>query len=357
MKKSEGKDFHFGLELEYLLINKQSGKPLWYQDVTFKELNECFEGISLEGIPSLTGLELEPPHKVNMPYIVEGYHVPDENFNMIDILPKGVEIRTPVVKDIESCLSVSKILFDRLQNALGRLNYSASALSHHPLYSEFSGQQNKRRHDFWQWAMEVMTTYGPDINVSLPQDLTAALDLKDLEAKVNYYAPAMAAFSVASPFLNNDLWQIRNSYGKSFRTYKRSYIAPPIEIHPDEGFRLEFKVFEMSPRLEDYRNYFLMFLTLLLDESLKGRASKQTRIYDLGAVAQFGFHAPQVSERAAELLQSAFKTLPQWGFAPESLNEFVNRFERKETPADQIIKRYLETGSLSEILFDRAKLI
>jgi len=69
----------------------------------------------------------------------------------------------------------------------------------------------------------------------------------------------MAAFSLASPFVGGDLWKIRGHYGKSFRSHKRSYIAPPIEIHPDEGFRLEFKVFEMSPHLVDYQNYFYYF--------------------------------------------------------------------------------------------------
>ncbi|MGZ3770879.1 MAG: glutamate-cysteine ligase family protein [Bdellovibrio sp.] len=356
MDQRDKKDFHYGLELEYLLMDKNSAKPLWYQDVTFKELNACFESISLEGIPSLAGLELEAPHKKNMPYIVEGYHVPDEHFNMVDMLPKGVEIRTPVVNSVEKCLHFAKILFDRLQSGLNEIGYSAVALSHHPLYSEFSGQQNKRRHDFWQWAMEVMTTYGPDINVSLPEELSKRLDLKDLEAKVNYYAPAMAAFSLASPFVDNSLWKIREKYGKSFRTHKRSYIAPPIEIHPDEGFRLEFKVFEMSPHLQDYQNFFLLFLTLLLDENLKGRASKQTRIYDLGNVAQFGFNATEMSDRAAALLQSAFKVLPQWGFSADPLKDFVPRFERKRCPADDMIEKYLQTNDLKEILLERAQL-
>ena len=50
-------------------------------------------------------------------------------------------------------------------------------MSHHPVEDRFEGPQNKRRHDFWQWAMLAMTTYGPDVNVSLPAPLNDRLDV------------------------------------------------------------------------------------------------------------------------------------------------------------------------------------
>lgn len=349
-------DFHFGIESEYLLVDSRTFAPLWYRDLNFSKLNEILEQIPLEGIQSLEGLELEPPHRKTMPYVVEGYHVPDAEFRMIDILPKGVEIRTPVTDSIDECLSQFRKLYDRLQIGLEASGYRAVSLSHHPIYSKFTGQQNKRRYDFWLWAMEVMTTYGPDINVSLPAELNQRLDVADLEAKINYYGPAMTALSVGSPFLDGDLWRIRGDVGKSFRTYRRSVIAPPIEIHPDEGFRLEFKVFEMSWRMEDYRNYFLLFLALLLDEGLAGRASAQTRIYDLGAVARFGLSAPEVYERAAELLERAPNVLSRWGFHPDSLVSFQKRLQTRITPADEMIEIYQREKSLTPVLRHLARL-
>src|SRR5881396_2455452 len=95
--------------------------------------------------------------------------------------------------------------------------------------------------------MEAMTTYGPDINVTLPSGLAAALDLHELHGKVNYYAPALTALSLASPLYCGDLWRIRERVGKSVRTYHRSTIAPAISIHPDENLRLEFKPFRDEP--------------------------------------------------------------------------------------------------------------
>jgi hypothetical protein len=51
----------------------------------------------------------------------------------------------------------------------------------------------------------------------------------------------------------------------------------------------------MTCSLVDYRNYFLLWLALLLDEGLKGRASDETRIYDLGRIARDGIEAETVT--------------------------------------------------------------
>lgn len=341
----DNSEFRFGLETEYLLAEANDFRPCWYKNLQFDQLNRILEQISLDGIPALDNLELEPPHKKLMPYVVEGYHLPDMDFKAVDILPKGIEIRTPVCKSIDECLDVHQILSDRLREKLASSGLVALALSHHPTESYFQGPQNKRRHDFWLWSMEVMTTYGPDINVGIPEEMMRNLDLADFTAKINYYAGAMTVFSVASPFQNGKLWEIRGQVGKSLRTYRRSVVAPPIEVHPNENNRLEFKVFDMTPRIQDYKNFFLLFLTLLLDSKLQGRASNASRIYDQGGVALHGWDVPHVADRAQELLHSAQSTLPQWGFDPSSLREFEERLRLKRTPADDLITLYLDSGS------------
>jgi carboxylate-amine ligase len=280
-----------------------------------------------------------------MPYVVEGYHLPDMDFNAVNLLPKGVEIRTPVCRSIQECLAVHETLYQRMQTSLKSDDLIAVALSHHPVESHFSGPQNKRRYDYWQWSMEVMTTYGPDINVGIPAEMMKALDISDLNAKINYYAASMTAFSLAAPFSSGKLWEIRGSIGKSLRTYRRSVIAPPIEIHPNENNRLEFKVFDMSIKSSDYECFFLLFLALLLDSQLKGRASNASRIYDQGAVALHGWNVPSAVERAIELLNAAERTLPAWGFDIEPLAEFSERLRLRRTPADDLIDLYRDLDS------------
>lgn len=350
-------DFRFGIEAEFLLAKAGTFEPLWHKQLSFGYLNEIFEGISLEGIPSLDGLELEPPATKLMPFVVEGYHLPDMDFHAREVLPKGVEIRTPVCGSIEETSAVFKLLMQRLQAALLAKNLVPVALSHHPVEKNFSGPQNKRRHDYWQWSMEVMTTYGPDVNVSLPLELAEQLDLNDLEAKINHYGPALSALSVASPFCEGKPWEIRGRRGKSFRMHKRSYIAPPVEFHPDEKNRLEFKVFDMPCSGAEFEAQFLSFLALVLDEGLQGRASKQTRIYDLGQVAQYGLDADQAKERAGELLSRAPAVLKAWGFDPAPLvNIFGRRLETGITPADELLALYDSTGgSMKAVLEERSR--
>jgi hypothetical protein len=113
-------------------------------------------------------------------------------------------------------------------------------------------------------------------------------------------------------------------------------------MHPQEKLRLEFKPFEMSASLQDFENYFLLFLTLLLDPELTGRASNQMRIYDLGAVARWGFYAEEIAPRAEALLASARKVLPEWGFDPDPLSSFEKRAYFRKTPADVLLDAYAE---------------
>jgi hypothetical protein len=356
MTRENGRGFHFGLEAEYLLVDSETFRPLWHRDVSFRELNAVLESIRVEDLPSLEGLDLEPPHRKRMPFAVEGYHVPDPDLNPIDLLPKGVEIRTPVCPSIESCLECFEVLHGRMQASLEELGYQAVALSHHPTEDQFEGPQNKRRHDFWQWAMQAMLTYGPDVNVSLPASRNDRLDPQDLHAKVNYYAPALTALSLASPFHRGKLWEIRGRVGKSIRTHRRSVIAPAIELHPEEGGRLEYKTFEMTSHVGDFHAYFLLWLSLLLDDGLRGRASNQTRIYDLGAVARDGLAAETVRERASEVLDRAPASLSAHGFDPAAIEPFRVRLRTGRLPADDLVTLFERERSIPAVLRHLARL-
>lgn len=348
--------FKFGLEAEFILVRTKDHWPLWHQEITFDRLNTILESIPFDDVGSMEGLDLEPPHKKLMPYVVEGYHVIDQDFAATDIKPKGVEIRTPVYNSLQECLNGFEILLKRLQAALAAEGLGVVALSHHPRETKFSGPQNKRRHDFWQWAMEVMTTYGPDINIAVPEEVRKTIDLQDLESKIDYYGPALSAISVASPFTEDGLWKMRGEFGQSFRMFKRSIIAPPIEIHPDENWRLEFKVFDMPNSTLDFQCQFLCFLALLLNPDLKGRAGKHARIYDLGQVARHGLKAEAVKERLIEIFELSPKYLAQWGFDAAPLEHFKKRVLSGRTPADDLIDLYqANNGSMASVLAARSQ--
>ena len=104
MTRKNGTGFRFGLEAEFLLVDAATFRPLWHRDLKFKILNEALEAISVEEF-QCDSFKVEAPHRKAMPYIVEGYHLPDKEMNPIDLLPKGVEIRTPVCASLEETLS------------------------------------------------------------------------------------------------------------------------------------------------------------------------------------------------------------------------------------------------------------
>lgn len=342
-------EFTFGIEAELLVVDAATYAPLWHRDLTFSALNEVLEAIDIADVP-LEGLAPEPPHDKLMPFVVEGYHLPDAQMSPVDILPKGIEIRTPVSRSIDEAVGWLRELYRRLDVALAARGLRTVALSFHPFEHHFEGPQNKRRYDYWQWAMQAMLTYGPDVNVGLPAQMFAALDLDDVHARVNYYVPALTALTLASPIYRGGLWRTRGRIGKSIRTYARSVVAPALEVHPDERGRLELKSFEMPVDFDDFRALLLVWLELLLDEDLPGRASSQTRVYDLGAVARDGLVVDVAVPRAAAVLDRAPAVLGRWGFDASPLDVLRARLETRRLPADAIVATFEAEGNVPGLL-------
>ena len=128
---SYGDAFLFGLEAEFLLVDASTFRPLCHRDLRFAPLNEVLEQIPADEF-QCERFKVEAPHRRASPYIVEGYHLPDPEMNPIDMLPKGVEIRTPIRGTADGCLDALKTLHERLQNALADVGMQAVALSFHP---------------------------------------------------------------------------------------------------------------------------------------------------------------------------------------------------------------------------------
>ncbi len=345
-----GDGFLFGLESEYMLVESGTFRPLRRRELSFADLNATLESIPVGDLPPPRGLAAVRPHRRAMPFYVEGYHLPDPDSANPELIPKGIEIRTPPCDSIEGTLELLAALHERLQEALARRGLSAAALSHHPVEDHFEGPQGTRTYERWQWCMQAMLTYGPDVNISLPPVLARRLDNAELSAKVNHYAPALAAMSLASPFHRGQPWVIHGRVGKSLRTYRRSVVGQALKLHPAQPGRLEFKSFEMTHRLSDFHAYLLLWLALLLDDGLPGRGTDQSRIYELGAVACDGLAVAHVHDRAEEMLDRAIRVLPAWGFDSSALVPFARRVAARRVPADEILALHDRELSLHGVL-------
>lgn len=344
----------FGLEGEYLLVDVETFRPLWHHDLTFQHLNGLLETIVyeplLDGL-TLEGLELDPPHRTLMPYYVEGYGLADADLTtFVDKLPKGVEVRTPVCPSIDACLQVYENLYAQLQQTLGTQGLRAVACAHHPTAWGFQAAQNHKRVDWWRWDEQSMTTYGPDLNISLPERERVVFDWPRLQRRVNHYAPAFTAFSLASPVGQGRLWQPHGLQGFSLRTYRRSVYGPAVAYHPKERGRLEFKALDMPADRRDFVSYFLLWTWLILDPEALGEADEQDRIYDLGALACAGWRAAGIAARAEEMIDRAGAFLPSLDLDPAPLQRLHQRLEARETPADALIQHMHAGASIPGLL-------
>lgn len=343
----------FGIEAEYLLAEQDTFRPLSHRELAFAELNALLESIDVRDLPPVAGLLPQPPHRRVMPYVIEGYHLPDPQAAESTLVPKGIEIRTPVCRSIEETSAVLGELLGRLQQRLAAAGLVATVLAHHPYDDSFTGPQGARSETAWRWASQAMMTYGPDMNVGLPADLAERLEAADLFAKVDYYAPAMALLSLAAPIQGGSLWTYRGRQGRSLRTFRRSPVGQAVELHPEQPGRIEFKSFDMSPRLDELAAYLALWTAVLLDDGLPGRSDESTRRQELQAAAVHGLDDASLRERAAALIDRGRSSLPRLDLDPALLEPLARRLERGQLPADEIIDRIKAGASIEDLLRER----
>ncbi|MBX3153060.1 hypothetical protein KF728_23065 [Candidatus Obscuribacterales bacterium] len=346
---NEQNQFGFGIETEHLLLNSATFKPLFYEDLNFERLLELVDAIPVADF-STDGFNIKPLHKIANPYLIEGYYLTDANMKPRMLLPKGIEIRTPIAPTIGTTISNLREITDRLRRCVSSAGYSLATISHHPTEFNFHAAPNYRRHDYWQWALTAMTTYGPDMNISVPDAMREDIDRESLGQKINYYLPSVVALSFNSPLVNGALWRVEGKNGKSFRTFKRSLWAPLYYIHTEPSLRFEFKGFEMANDLRDYHAYFLCALSMLLDNTLTGRESDEVRLKRLQNLAIHGLECSDEKERAAAVIESAEKIAYWFDIDTSSLKILRTRLENGSCPSDRIIETFFETNSLEETL-------
>lgn len=345
----QNNDFGFGIEAEFLLAESQSYKPLGYKNLNFQTLLNLVDAIPTADC-SREGFNKKPLHNHITPYLIEGYTLTDTDMKPVDLLPKGIEIRTPLTNSFENCTEALQELYGRLKCKLKEKQMTAAMLSYHPTEPRIIAPPNYQRHDYWQWALTATTTYGPDINISLPKHLQEEVNIERINARVNYYAPAAIALTLASPLRDGNLWIVDGQIGKSVRTFERSKWAPIFYVHEKPSLRFEFKGFEMSRCLSDYHAMFLIGLALLLDQNLDCIATDQCRVATLERLAVEGLGDVQVRERAAQILQSAERMALQFNLQRASLDEFWNRLKTQRLPSDQIAETFTKTQSIEQTL-------
>ncbi len=348
-------EFGFGLEAEYLLIDKNSFRPLFCDDLDADDLLNLVERIPVSDI-GVDGFNIKPLHRKAIPYLIEGYYLTDDDMKPLKLLPKGIELRTPIAPSIEEAIQTLRLLTKRLNLAVSDRDWALCSLSHHPVETNFQAKRNYRRDDYWQWALTAMTTFGPDINISVPAEIGNSIDLNALEEKINYYMPPLVALSFASPFERGKLWEVDGKQGLSVRTYKRSTCAPLFYVHKEPELRFEFKGFEMPLNFEDYDAFFLTSLAILLDPALNKSAGNDDRIAQLRRLSVDGLSREE-GEIAQEVIFSARKIARHYQLPSEKLAILEQRLQANDCPSKNLIETYLASGSMENVLQNLSNLL
>ncbi len=348
-KESGPSKFGFGIEAEYLLLDRDF-RPLFAEDLDFVTLRDCVDSIPASDL-GCDGFNIKPLHKNANPYLIEGYYLTDEEMKPHTLLPKGIEVRTPIRSSIEETITVLADATERLRSRIASdFGYYLCTISHHPTKSNFQAAPNYRRHDYWQWALTAMTTFGPDINISLPQNLLAEVDQKHLNERINFYMPSVIALTFASPLLDGQLWTVDGVPGKSVRTYLRSQWAPLYYVHTEPQLRFEFKGLEMPLEIGDYKAFFLVALALLLDTTLTLKTSDEERIANLRYFAVHGLESEASQFCAKALLKAAERTALRLSLDASCLSPLWRRLEAGNSPADRISRTFRTETTLEKTL-------
>jgi hypothetical protein len=359
--------FYFGVEHEVAFLNKE-GKFADFSCTKFADFDHIIERLPTysSDYPRLRtgggGIRKKR-------WYIEGFERFAESGELIDYIPKGIEIRTSIHSDIHSTITELTESFRLLRNVAVQFGFSPVLISFNPYHAVFEPEPPLNDYENrWRAASPerqteniATLTYGPDLNISV-----AGLSYEriiDIGRKLTYYSPYIVPFSYSSPFYLGKLWQ-----GLSVRTFLRTGKRPSVLVFvekpeqliktipsltkiariPAEVGRIEFKAFDSCDNFDIYAGLLALLKGLVLDQSLPGSASvPDAALHQLSA--QEGFDNEDIFETATQVLQAVEAALV---LDPDIhlLKPLKNLLIRRETKAHELIEAFNKVGSIEAAL-------
>ncbi len=359
--------FFFGIEHEVAFLN-QEGKFADFSRTKFADFNQIIE--RLPTYPSdYPQMRVGDAGIKQKRWYIEGFERFADSDEVIDCLPKGIEIRTTIHSSIQGALTELSTSFQLLRKVAADFGFSPVLISFNPDKRVFEPQPPLNDYEISylqgypdeQTANIYMVTYGPDLNISVADLSTERLI--DIGRKLTYYSPYIVPFSYSSPFYDGDLWS-----GLSVRTFVRTGKRPSAIVFvekaeqliastpsltkvariPSEVGRIEFKAFDSCDDFTLYAALLALLKGLILDETLTGRATTpDAALHQLSAKA--GFSNEDILVNAKKVLQaaeSALKDDPDINY----LTPLKTLLAYGKTKSHELIKAYQKLGSIKAVL-------
>ena len=359
--------FYFGIEHEVAFLDR-AGNFADFSRTKFTDFCQIIDKLPLytKDYPQLRVGDAGIKEKR---WYIEGFERFTDSEEVVECVPKGIEIRTTIHSNIQSTIAELLESFYLLRDVSAEFGFSPVLISFNPYYDVFQPNpplneyeiQRRKVSPEKQTANIPMLTYGPDLNISV-----AGLSVErviDIGSKLTYYSPYIIPFSYSSPFYQGRLWE-----GLSVRTFVRTGQRPATMVFvekrsqlikstpsltkiariPAEVGRIEFKAFDSCDNFWIYAALLALLKGMVLDESLSGRAViPDPALHQLSA--REGFDNESVFINASKILQAAEFSLANDPDL-ELLVPLKHLLEKQETPAHEMVRNFHKLGSIEETL-------
>lgn len=358
---------HCGIEFEYLIIDTagpRAGRIRNFTNLAFKEISALLADKPGCDDPALATGDLGIKRGY---WYLEGderFH-DDGRFRTLEV--KGVEIRTPPAESVAEAVYQLLDIEGQLATVLAREHLGLAIAGFNPVHASYAFDPPlnaweaslRSRQRAYDGSPITNLSYGPDINLSLPE-WSAAQSL-DAARKLNFYAPWIVPFSFSSPFFAGKIWS-----GYSKRTYERAPLRPAVKLFlgeedlattgsasllthparvPREAGRIEFKAFDAMPSLDILLACSHLLEGICLADDLPGR-SEEVDVERYQGAARDGFADDDIRSQAGAILASAGEALRRAGAAAaaRSLAPLENLLAARHTPAHGLLAAYRHSG-------------
>jgi len=281
---------------------------------------------------------------------VEGFERYDINGQLIETVPKGLEIRTLPHTTVDAVIEDFTSSYTHLMLSAKKFGFSPLLTSLHPFKSSVHLKEplNKtemalRTEDELNIATNALLWHGIHVNVSM-SDISKE-QMMDLLQKVNYYVPYIIPFSFSSPFHNGKVFD-----GLSYRTYRKAKTRKVIQLQNRKGVDvLEFRGYDSCGDVKLLKSLLLLYKGLLLDKTLTQRASFQDP--ELLERSGFkGFEDETIRNEGLNVLKAARDVLQDEGDTLEMLEQMLYK---NDSYASRMKQVYLETGDIMKSISNR----
>ncbi len=359
MQNLDTTGFKWGIEHEFPLI-KNAELFCDFSNLSFDELASIIETLPTfeKDYPFLRIGDLGIKTKR---WYVEGFERFTNTGEFLYVVPKGMEIRTPVCDSLIETIETLKQDIQIWQSHAEPLGYTSASVAFNPIQEkEFipdppeNDWEIRKRADVTEYLH--MLTFGPDINFSHP-DLTTQ-EVIDIGKKLTYYSPYIVPFSFSSPFNKGRVWE-----GLSRRTYYRTGRRPSVCVFIEDESkliqsapvltkqarikkeigRIEFKAFDAIRNIDHYQALGTLLLGLALDKTLLGRAIVPDEVCHQTS-ARYGFDDTQIREEAEKVMKAVTLALPKE--LQTHLLPLETMLKTRRLPAHDMIDAYYKNRNI-----------